>query len=136
MTASIRWLLDHPARAQAIGALGPRHVRSRFVMDAGAERFGVILRGVLLSHTTPYHRLERRVYWGLTRYDGVAVQACPPPPQPPPTPPLRSSPSGRQRRARSLASKAGAVGGSPIRCRPSNVEQDIREHAPTSRLWH
>jgi glycosyltransferase involved in cell wall biosynthesis len=45
LTASIRWLLDHPSRAQAIGALGPRHVRSRFSWTQAAERFGVILRG-------------------------------------------------------------------------------------------
>jgi glycosyltransferase involved in cell wall biosynthesis len=45
MTRSIAWMLDHPSRAAAIGALGPRHVRSRFDWKQSAERFVTILGG-------------------------------------------------------------------------------------------
>jgi glycosyltransferase involved in cell wall biosynthesis len=60
LTASIRWLLEHPHRAQAIGALGPRHVRSRFSWTQAAERFGIILRGGTPEPYDPVPSAEER----------------------------------------------------------------------------
>ena len=40
---SVTWLLDHPHRAQSLGALGPRHVKDNFRWDKAAEGFAALM---------------------------------------------------------------------------------------------
>lgn len=49
VTKAVRWLLEHPSRAQSIGALGPRHVRAHFTWAESAQRFATLLGGGTLE---------------------------------------------------------------------------------------
>jgi glycosyltransferase involved in cell wall biosynthesis len=49
VTKAVRWLLEHPSRAQSIGALGPRHVRAHFTWQESAQRFATLLGGGTLE---------------------------------------------------------------------------------------
>lgn len=49
---AVAWFLDHPAKARATGAMGPRHVRSTFTWEACAEVFMRAIEDAQAADTT------------------------------------------------------------------------------------